>query len=126
MSLANLSEAFELARFRAKLAEDQQHELEDLLAQWFLDGNEGALTFLREVAKEYREAHPKPPVECAPQQVIEGGYEGGNRDVESIPGDPSNLAGVARAVGALENAAQSTAQRACVSGVGARSEGTGR
>ena len=69
MSLFNLSQAYEVARLRARLAEDQERELEELLAQWFLDSHEGARAFLREIAKDHREQHPIRPVESAPQHV---------------------------------------------------------
>jgi len=62
MSLANLGAAYQealdlrgAAELRARMAEEQMREFQELLAQWFLDGNEGARTFLREVAKLHRE-----------------------------------------------------------------------
>ena len=59
MSLVNLTRYYEAALLRAQLAEDQERELEELLAQWFIDSDEGARAFLREIAAEHREAHPR-------------------------------------------------------------------
>lgn len=55
MSLAKLGIELSRQRARMALAEDQVNDVSQLLAEWFLDSNEGARTFLIEVAKMWRE-----------------------------------------------------------------------
>lgn len=59
MSLANLSGAYEMMRFRMDMAEDQIKEFSERLAQFFLDDDPGAKEFLTWVAKMHRKEHPK-------------------------------------------------------------------
>lgn len=84
MSLVNMSRAYEQMRFRLTLAVDQEQQLEELLAQWFIDSNEGARTFLREIALEYREKHPQGPIANAAQHGVgQQRQNGGTRHVAS-------------------------------------------
>lgn len=55
MSLAKLGIELSRQRARMALAHDQVNDMSELLAQWFLDSNEGAREFLIEVAKMWRE-----------------------------------------------------------------------
>jgi hypothetical protein len=62
MSLANLSKAYSFMQTRVRMAEDQMGDFEELISQWFLDSNEGAREFLREIAEEHREKVHSQPV----------------------------------------------------------------
>jgi len=52
---SGLVRTFQDAHLAREMAEDQLAEIETLLAQWFLDSNEGAREFLREIARHQRE-----------------------------------------------------------------------
>lgn len=117
MSLANLSVAYEAARFRAQPPGHQQRELEELLAQWFLDSNEGAREFLREIAQEYREAHPVSALESAPQQMLEESYgKGDDHDADEMRSDVADV--VERRAGGSDHPAPDAAAGVAEAAVG--------
>lgn len=75
MSLTNITTVFQATEQRAQAAESQLLEQQQLIAQWFLDDNEGARQWLRAIAEEHRRAHPFPE----PPQRRAAPADGGSR-----------------------------------------------
>lgn len=53
--LSGLVRTFQDAHLRAEMAESQLLEIEQLVAAWFVDSDQGARTFLREIGLHTRE-----------------------------------------------------------------------
>ncbi len=60
MSLASLSDAYQDMSYRVESAEQQFRHIQDLLVLWFVESDEGARQWLREIAKDHKRLNPKP------------------------------------------------------------------